>query len=328
MMCLAAITALLLTALPQQAAAGPEPVTIRLISAPKKGGGELRFEAKAQFPDGIVLKATLYRSEERLVDGRLVAELTEVGGDATTVEGKRATFALDVKDTGLYRLVVELKESIQDPDLLASLKKSIAGKWEREEAVWGDDFVGTLGPKLRDFDQQVDVAADLVRKFAGATASDKVWKDYYPVLDKEAATFLKKLDQSGLERLLPAAVNELRLTMRNVKGNAEAVEFGSDGAFRGSIDYRTKKPTKTIHSADFTFDSVLKDLEAAKRAASAEFLLWVIKDFRRSGTRTGLTEALRAEHRRPGLSSLVEGLEAFKDVDASEKQVRAFPGGK
>ena len=124
MMCLAAIAALLLSA-PQQAAAAPEPVTIRLVSAPKRGGGELRFEAKAQFPDGIILKGTLYRLEERLVDGRLVAELTEIGGDTATVEGKRATFVQEVKDTGLYRLVVELKESLQDPDLLASLCHSL-----------------------------------------------------------------------------------------------------------------------------------------------------------------------------------------------------------
>jgi hypothetical protein len=324
---IAAIAALLFAA-PQEPAAGPGPVTIRLASAPKRGGGELRFEAKALFPDGIVLKAGLFRSEERLVDGRLVAELTEVGGDATTVEGKRAAFAQEVKDSGLYRLVVELKESLQDPDLLASLKKSIAGKWEREEAVWGDDFVGTLGPKLRDFDQQVDVAADLVRKFAGATASDKIWKDHYPLLDKDALGFLKKLEQSGLEKLYPAAFNELRLTMRNVKGNAEAVEFGDDGAFKGSIDYRTKKPTKTIHSLDFSFDSCLKDLETAKRAAGAEFLLWIIKDFRRAGVRSPLSEALRSEHRRPGLGTLVEALEPFKDVDAIEKQVRALSGGK
>jgi hypothetical protein len=237
-------------------------------------------------------------------------------------------FVQEVKDTGLYCLVVELKESLQDPDLLASLKKPVAGKWEREEAVWGDDFVGTLGPKLRDLDQQVGVAADLVRKFAGAPASDKVWKDHYPILDKEALTFLKKLEQSGLEKVFPASFNELRSTMRNVKGNAEAVEFGEDGVCKGSIDYRNKKPTKTIHSVDFTFDSILKDLETVKRSAGAEFLLWVIKDFRRAGARNGLSEALRAEHRRPGLSALVEALEPFKDVDGSEKQARAFPGGK
>src|SRR5436190_6835248 len=239
-MTLIAALAALLCAAPQQPAAAPEPVTIRLVSAPKRGSGELRFEAKALFPDGIVLKGTLYRSEERLVEGRLVPELTEIGGNTATVEGKRATFSQDVKDAGLYRLVVELKESLQDPDLLASFKKPIAGKWEREEAVWGDDLVGTLSAKLRDFDQQADIAADLVRKFAGATASNKVWKDHYPVLDKEAATFLKKLEQAGLEKLLPAAFNELRSTMRNVKGNAEAIEFGEDGICKGSIDYRNK----------------------------------------------------------------------------------------
>jgi hypothetical protein len=327
MMPVAAVAALLLAA-PQQAAAAPEPVTIRLVSAPKRGAGEVRFEAKALFPDGIVLKGTLYRSEERLVEGRLVSELTEVGSDTATVEGRRVVFAQEVKDTGLYRLVVELKESLQDPDLLASLKKSVVGKWEREEAVWGDDFVGTLGSKLRDFDQQADIGVELIRKFAGATASSKVWMDHYPVLDKEALGFLKKLEQSGLERLFPAAFNELRLTMRNVKGNAEAVEFSEDGTCKGSIDYRTKKPTKTIHSVDFTFDSVLKDVEAAKRAAGGEFLLWVIKDYRRAGARSGLAEALRAEQRRPGLSALVEGLESFKDVDASERLARALPGGR
>ena len=327
MISIAALATLLLAAA-QDPAASPEPVTIRLGSAPKRGGGELRFEVKALFPDGIILKGTLYRSEERLVDGRLVAELTEIGGDAATVEGRRVSFVQEVKDNGLYRLVVEFKESLQDPDLLASLKKPPSGKWEHEEAVWGDDFVGALGPKLRDFDQQVDIAAELVRKFAGATVSDKVWKDHHPLLDKEASSFLKKLDQSGLEKLFPACFNELRSTMRNAKGNADVVEFGQDGAFKGSIDYQTKRPTKTIHSADFSFDSILKDLEGAKRAASAEFLLWIIKDYRRAGSRTGLIETLRSEHRRPGVGALAEGLESFRDVDASEKAARAFPGGK
>jgi hypothetical protein len=110
--------------------------------------------------------------------------------------------------------------------------------------------------------------------------------------------------------------------MRNVKGNADAMEFAEDGTCKGSIDYRTKKPTKTIHSEDFTFDVVLKDVEISKRAAGAEYLLWIVKDFRRAGPRTALSEALRSERRRPGLAGLVEGLESFKDVDASEKAIR------
>jgi hypothetical protein len=327
MTCLAAVTAILFVATPQ-AAPPQEPVTIKLTAAPKRGGGELKFEAKAQFPDGIVLKATLYRSEERLVEGQLVAELTELGNDTVTVEGRRATFSQEIKDSGLYRLVVELKESLQDPDLLASLKKSVAGKWTVDQAVWGDDFVGTLGSKLHDLDQQAALAVDLIRKFSGATASSKVWKEHYPILDKEALTFLKKLEQSGLEKAYPAAFNELRGTMRNVKGNAEAIEFAEDGTCRGSIDYRTKKATKTIHSEDFSFETVLRDVEATKRAAGAEFLLWVIKDFRRAGARTVLSDALRSEHRRAGLGPIVEALDSFKDVDASEKLVRALPSGK
>jgi hypothetical protein len=316
--------ALAIFAAPQEPAAAQEPVTLRFASAPKRGAGELRFEANAKFPDGIVLKWTLFRLEERLVDGHLVSEATELASDAASVEGKRAVFVQEVRDWGLYRLVVELKESLQDSEVFATVKNRGAGKWTIEQAVWGDDFVGTLGSRLRDFDQQADLAIELIRKFAAATQSLKVWKEHYPILDKESLTYLKKLDQSGLEKVYPAAVNELRLTMRNVKGNAEAVEFTEDGACRGSIDYRTKKATKTIHSEDFTFDAVLRDVESTKRAAGGEFLLWTIKDFRRAGARTSLSDALRSEHRRPGLGAQVEGLDAFKDVDASEKAIRSI----
>ena len=319
--------AAMMAAVPQEAAAAAEPLTLRLVSAPKRGGGDLRFEGKALFPDGIVLKGTLFRCEDRIVDGRLVTEQTELANDCAIVEGKRVVFTLPVKDLGFYRLLVELREGLQEPDLLASIKRPLLNK-TFEQPVWGDDFVGTLGPKLKEFDQQADLAVDLIRKFAAATASNKVWKDHYPVLDKEMTAYLKKLEQSGLEKSCPAAFTELRGTMRNVKGNAEAVEFGEDGACKGSIDYRTKKPTKTIHSEDFTFEAVLKDVEATKRAASGEFLLWVIKDFRRSGARAGLADVLRAEHRRPGLGAFVEALEGFKDVDASERQIRGAASPK
>ena len=160
------------------------------------------------------------------------------------------------------------------------------------------------------------------------TASNKVWKDHYPVLDKEMTAYLKKLEQSGLEKSCPAAFTELRGTMRNVKGNAEAVEFGEDGACKGSIDYRTKKPTKTIHSEDFAFETVLRDVEATRRAAAGEFLLWVIKDYRRAGPRTALSDALRSEHRRAGISTFVEALDSFKDVEGTERLIRGLPGGK
>src|SRR5438093_1232581 len=135
------------------------------------------------------------------------------------------------------------------------------------------------GPKLREFEQRTDLAISLTRRFVAATASEKVWKELYPNLDKELAGYLKKLDQTCLEKFYAASVVELRATMRNLKGNAEAVLFADDGTCKGSIDYRTKKPTKTIHSEDFTFEAILKDVEATKRVAESEFLLWVIKDF-------------------------------------------------
>jgi hypothetical protein len=324
---LTAIATLLLAAQDKPAPA-PEPITIKLSSAPKRGGGELKYEVKTLYPDGIVLRGTLFQLEEHLVEGRPVLEATEIGSDAATVEGKRASFVYEIKGAGLYRTLVEFQESQQDPDLLATLKRPIGGKATCENAVWGDEFVGTLGPKLRDFDQQVGLAVELVRKFAAATTSQKVWKENYQQLDKEAVSYLKKLDQSGLDKVYPAAFNELRLSMRNAKGNAEAMEFGEDGACRGSINYQTKKPTKTIHSEDFSFEVILRDVEATKRQVANEFLLWIIKDFRRAGARTGLAEALRSEHRRPGLGALVDALETFRDVEVVERQLRGGSADK
>src|SRR5437773_10000911 len=98
---LAALVALLVAA-PQEAATPAEPVSLRLVASPKRGAGDLRFEGKALFPDGIVLKATLFRSEGRFVVGRLVPELAEVGNDSATVEAKRLSFTIPSKDSGLY----------------------------------------------------------------------------------------------------------------------------------------------------------------------------------------------------------------------------------
>lgn len=299
-----------------------EPVTVRLASFPKRGGGELRFDGRAQFPDGIALKGTLYRLEERLKDGAFAAEPTEISSDVPAVEGKRVAFTFTVKDAGLYRLTVEYREDLQEPDLLASFKKSAPGKWSSDHAVWGDDFVAPLGPKLRDFDQHVETSLSLIRRFASATQSGKTWKEQYAGLDKELTGVLKKLDQAGLDRFYPAAALELRCTLRNLKGNAEAVLFDDDGKCRGSIDYRTQKATKTIHSEDFTFDVVIRDVEGAGRAVGREYLLWTLKDFRRAGSRTALTDAVRSEARRPGLAPYVEALEGFRDPDGAEKSLR------
>jgi len=316
---LIALAALLVTAQTPP----PEAVTLRLLSFPKKGGGELKYEGKAAFPDGIALKGTLFRSEERLKDGRLEPELSEIASDVATVEGRRIAFTLPVKEPGVYQLVVELREDLQEPDLLPSIARSLPGKWTFGQAVWGDEFAGLVGSKLREFDLQADAAIGLIRRCAAATTTNQMWKDLYPALDKELASYLKKLDQSGLEKTYAAAVLELRCTMRNLKGNAEAMVFGEDGTCKGSIDYRTKKPTKTIHSEDFAFDAIVKDVDASKRAAGREFLLWIIKDVRRSGPRSELSLVLHSEAKREGVASYVDALDGFKDVDSAEKQIRA-----
>jgi len=299
-----------------------EAVTLRLLSFPRKGAGELKYEGKAAFPDGIALKGTLFRFEERLKDGFLAPEPAEVASDVATVEGRRIAFTLPVKEPGVYQLVVELREDLQEPDLLPSITKSLPGKWTFCQSVWGDEFAGPLGSKLREFDHQAETAIGLIRRFAAATSSNQMWKEHYAALDKELAVYLKKLDQSGLEKTYAAAVLELRCTMRNLKGNAEAMAFGEDGTCKGSIDYRTQKPTKTIHSEDFAFDAILKDVEAAKRAAVREFLLWIIKDFRRAGARPELSAVLHSEAKREGAAPFVEALDGFKDVESSEKQIR------
>src|SRR5262245_33948083 len=240
-------------ALAASQAPSPEPVTLRVVSAPKRGSGELKFEGKAVFADGIVLKGTLYRAEERLVEGALAPEPTEIASEAATVEGRRVAFTIPVKDPGLYRLVVELREDLQEPDLVRTITTTLPGKWTFDHAVWSDEFTVPMSSKLREFDVQVEASAALTRRFMQAASSQQVWKENYPTLDKELGAFLKKFDQTVLERIFPAAVLELRSTMKNLKGNAEAMLFGEDGSCKGSIDYRTQKPTKTIHSRDFTF---------------------------------------------------------------------------
>jgi len=317
MRALAAIAVLLLAQDP------PELVTLRLVSIPKRGAGEARFDGKAQFPDGVALQVRIFRVEERLNAGVLAPEvMDEVANDVPSVESRRIAFAFPIKDPGCYRLTVEYRENLQEPDVLASVKKSAPGKWAFEPFAWNDEFVAGLAPRLRDFDHQAETAISLIRRFDGATASNQTWKDQYPGLDKELAGYLKKFDQAALEKVFPAAALELRGTMRNLKGNAEAILFGDDGKCRGSIDYRTQKATKTIHSEDFAFDTLIKDVEAVKRAVGREFLLWIIKDFRRAGARTALSDALRSEAQRPGLAPFVEALEGFKDLEMTEKRIR------
>ena len=300
----------------------PEPVTLRVVSAPKRGAGDLKFEGKAVFADGIVLKGTLYKTEERFVEGGLAPEPSEIAAEAATVESRRVAFTFPVKDPGVYRLVVELREDLQEPDLVKSITSTLPGKWTFDQSVWADDFTVPLGSKLRDFDVQVEASVALIRRFVQASASVQAWKEHYPLLDKELGTFLKKFDQTVLERIFPAAVLELRCTMRNLKGNAEAMVFAEDGSCKGSIDYRTQKPTKTIHSQDFTFEAILKDVEASRAVAGREFMLWLIKDARRSGVRPELTSLLRAEAKHPGVSSHIEALDGFKDLDGVERQIR------
>jgi hypothetical protein len=299
-----------------------EAVSLRLRSFPKRGAGELKYEGKAIFPDGVALKGTLFRSEERLREGVLAPELSEIASDVATVEGRRVAFTFPVKEPGVYQLVVELREELQEPDLLPSIRKALPGRWTFCQEVWGDEFAGPLTTKLHEVDRQAEAAIELIRRFAAATSSIQTWKDRYPALDKELGGYLKKLDQSGLEKTYAAAIGELRCTMRNLKGNAEAMAFGEDGACKGSIDYRTQKPTKTIHSEDFGFDAILKDVDASKRAAGREFLLWIIKDFRRAGARPELSTVLHSEAKREGVSPLVEALDGFKDVESAEKQIR------
>jgi hypothetical protein len=128
----------------------------------------------------------------------------------------------------MYRLVVELREDLQEPDLVKTITSTLPGKWTFDHSGWGDDFTATMDAKLRDFDLQVETSVALIRRFAQASASGQVWKETYPGLDKELGAFLKKFDQTVLERVFPAAVLELRCTMRNL-GNARMM-FAEDAS--------------------------------------------------------------------------------------------------
>ena len=64
--------------------------------------------------------------------------------------------------------------------------------------------------------QQVEVASDLIRKFAAATASVKVWKEHYPLLDKEALTYLAS-EFSSIEVATPHLEYNPTMVSRSLK---------------------------------------------------------------------------------------------------------------
>jgi hypothetical protein len=301
-------------------------ITLRCVSAVTKGGSPLKLEGTAPLPDRTVLRLSLYRVEERGAEGRLVPEMSEIGVVLMGVKFKRIRFDRWVGKPGIYRAVVEVVDEDQNPAIAETTRKLVVRKYTFDFAVWGDDLALRLGPGLVEVDELAEQALGIVGRFAATAVSTESLTEATPELEREVGDLLREIDRCEARPLYPAAIQEIKASLRFLNGNASALTVTEDGKLLLRLGELTRGAVKAERLIDFDFEKLKARVKEAVPLAGREFALWVLKEFKRAGIREGLLECVREQAEHAGVSVFAERLEKLTTADVDllelEKEIR------
>ena len=328
----------------QEPPQGPE-VTLK-FKAPssKEKQPRLMLNGTANFPEGTVLRLSLTRQLEALINSRLTPASEPSVGGLAEVKGKKFEYAPLLSGPGYYTVRVELVDHFQRKEVLDSLKGKVSNRtWQFTFPSWGDDLVGQLGVKLGELTSIVKDCQDIITKMEKVAVSESSWikekknvdaRGADIVLTKEAQDIMKdgtkvltRLDRmDDCKIYFPAAYAEISLTLRNLLGSSQHFSWEA-GKFAGSKSYHS--PTemmKTHRSETFNFETAKRYMDEATPIAGREMALWIVKDLQRTEgqVRPEITDALKLYGSTPGLSFIADrlGKATLADLKGFEDEIR------
>jgi hypothetical protein len=327
------VTALLAALLaPALGAQDPPKQTQMTLAAkvpnPKAKRPLLRFDGGIPVPDMTVLFVSVSRSQESWNGDRLEPTYTTAGGSMAQVMERKFTLESPIDGSGLFSVRVDLRDELQNPQIIDSLKKTPVDpkSWRFDFSAWSDDLPTNLAAALMELDLLGQDAGVMVRKYETACKTEQGWLAAAKELTAENAKLLKRCESTGLRAYYPAALNQIHYTVRNLQGNSPYFSF-VDGKFSGATSYHAdNQKVKTFRNEDFTYENFKRYIAESTVIAGREFALWIVKDFRRAGNQStaDAVAAVTQMKDHPGVAEFLPRLNPVKadDVDALDKDIR------
>ena len=328
------VTALLAALLAPALGAQDPPKQTQLTLAakvpnPKAKRPLLRFEGGIPVPDMTVLFVSVSRSQESWGNDRLEPSFTTASGSMAQVIDRKFTLESPIDGSGLFSVRVDLRDELQNPQIVDSLKKTPVDPktWMFAFSAWSDDLPTNLASALQELDLLAQDAGAMVRKYETACKTEQTWQVAAKELTAENAKLLKRCESTGLRAYYPAALNQIHYTVRNLQGNSPYFSF-VDGKFSGATSYHAdNQKVKTFRNEDFTYENFKRYIAESTSVAGREFALWIVKDFRRAGNQSTADAAAAVAQVKdhPGVVEFVERLKPVKldDIETLEKDIRA-----
>jgi hypothetical protein len=288
------------------------------------------------FPDETRLKVRYHLLKEGWAPGnRIQAEYFAGEGGFANIEDKKFQFELSFPTPGKCLIEVAYVDEVQQTEVSEALKKKLTQKsWSFEFLCWGDDLVPELAPQLKEAIQLSADAVAHVKEWEAVGLDEGPFKAAQAELFKKSTKFLQKVRNSPAIRFYPAALNQLDAHINNLSGNSKNFKFDK-GKFAGAASYHAdNQEVKTLRNEAFNFENFKRYVQEAAAIAGREFLLWSIKEMRRTKGETIKPEFLSAikdlAKDNVGIGPFAEKMEKAgpADLDALEVAIRGGPERK
>lgn len=288
------------------------------------------------FPDGTQLKLRSHQLRESWVPGNKIQAVYDLGGGGlATIDNKKFQFDMSIPAPAKYLLEVIYIDDIQQAEIADTLKKKLPQKsWGFEFLGWGDDLVAELGPRLKDVVQLSEEALANVKEWEAVGLEEGAFKAAQAELFKKSTKLLQKMRNSPAKMFYPAAIEQLDSHINNLSGNHKNFTF-EKGKFTGARSYHAdNQEVKTLRGETFNFENFKRYVQEGPAIAGREYLLWTIKDMRRTSAAAPRPEFLAVikenAKENAGIGPFAERMEKATpaDLDALELLIRGGPERK
>jgi hypothetical protein len=237
---------------------------------------KLRLEGTAPVPDNTMLKFVIYPLVETVYAGERIKIRTIEGSPLTgmpwtPVMGRRFSFDIVGQGPAVYRIRIFKQGS--------AITATGAGKGQFELVLWDDKHLDKLGDELRVAEDAIKDCKPILEQVRKAVENEKLWAASFKQIEKVVDAQQTKLQRTSTV-YYPGGLGEAGNTMRILRGTLQAFMF-ENGQFKAKDYYGYKNDNRGVQ---FELPNLIRYIDESVTTVGREFLLWLLKDFRRDGS--------------------------------------------
>jgi len=192
------------------------------------------FTGTCPLPDGAILLFDFTRVDDMILQDRLVAWHSTVGGATVVLDGQKFSFGFPFTRSGRYTASVSVPLGLQEKEQLNELKgKGLENRrWHFSFDLAFEGWLLKSGKSLGEVAPLVKSAGEYVDAYEAAIMSEERWGRDQGGLIKSGSELQKDIESARLLEFYPAAIGELRIMVRYLLGNLPYCRF-EEGRFVG-----------------------------------------------------------------------------------------------